>query len=208
MSALSTLALLSLSAAQTAGRYGDQRRAAGAAERQGNYEGDLLDQNATMADRQAADAVARGHEGEQSTRRGMRLLSGSQRAAIGASGVMVDSGSARNVVEGDQELGELEALTIRNNAKREAWGYQVQADDYRRQGGMARTAGREKAAALRRQSTSTLLSGAGDLASIYATAPKGISRGGTVPSSRAGTPAASGYTRTGKGYSGNRRSGY
>lgn len=185
MAALSTMALLAMTAANTAGKFADQRRAAGAAERQGNYEGDLLDQNASLADRQGADVLARGREAEGRQRGASRRLAGAQRAAGAASGIDVNTGSARDVLEGDAQLGELEALMIRNNAAREAWGYQVQAGDYRRQSELARMSGRQDAQSLRRGSVSTLLSGAGELASIYAAAPKRISRGGTIPSVKA-----------------------
>lgn len=191
MAALSTLALLAMSTANTVGKFADQRRAAGAAERQGNYEGDMLDLNAGLAEQSAADATARGRQAETRQRRGMRQLAGAQRAALGASGVVLDSGSALDVVQNDQALGEFDALTIRNNAAREAWGYTVQADDYRRQAGMTRAAGRDTAKSLRRGSVSTLLSGAGELANIYASAPKSITRGGgqyTASGARRGGP--------------------
>ncbi len=38
-------------------------------------------------------------------------------------------------------LGELDALTIRSNARREAWGYQVNAEDLKRRGEIARKEG-------------------------------------------------------------------
>jgi hypothetical protein len=38
-------------------------------------------------------------------------------------------------------LGELDALTVRTNAAREAWGYQVQAEDLRRHAQIARKEG-------------------------------------------------------------------
>lgn len=203
MAALSTLALLSVTAAQTAGKYADQRRAASAAERQGNYEGELLDQNAGLADLQATDVTARGRQAEGRQRGSSRRLAGAQRAAAAAAGVDINTGSARDVLENDAQLGEFEALTIRNNAAREAWGYQVQASDYRRQADMVRAGGHADAQAMRRASVSTLLSGAGDLASIYATVPRKINRGGTIPTVTSSRPSPTSYNggieRTGKG---------
>lgn len=182
MAALSTMALLAVSAAQTAGKFADQRRAASAAERQGNYEGDLLEQNAGLADIQAQDTLARGREDEGRQRRSNRQLAGSQRAALAASGVDINSGSAQDVVDSDAALGEFDAMTIRNNAARQAWGYQVQAADYRRNAAMARAGGHETTRSLRNGSVTTLLTGAADLANLYSAAPKRISRGGSVPS--------------------------
>lgn len=196
MAGLSVLALMAMSTASTIGGALDQRRAGAAAERQGEYEGGLLDANAGLADAGAADAIARGREAEGRQRGQIRRLAGGQRAALGGSGIDIDSGSALDVVRNDATMGELDALTIRNNARREAWGYQVQASDYRRQAELARHAGREEGKARRRQSFSTLLTGAGDLASIYASAPKRISRGGSIPS------ATESYRRVAKGRSG------
>lgn len=183
MAAVSTLALLALSAATTAGKYSTQRSAASAADAEGNYTGDLLDRNAGVSDLQAADVLQRGREGELASRRGSRILHGDQRAALAASGVNIDSGSAADVQANDQALSELDALTIRNNARREAWGYQVQAADQRRQAGLARTAGKNAAQSMRRQSVGTLLAGAGELANLWSSAPK--------------SPSASRYTASG-----------
>lgn len=187
MAALSTLALLSLSAAKTVGNYADSRRAATATEAQGEFEALQLERNAGYADAQGQDALARGRQAEGAQRRGMRGLAGSQRAALAASGVNIDSGSAADVVENDQQIGELDALTIRNNARREAWGYGVQSSDLRQQAGMVRAGAGNTAAALRRQGISTLLSGAGELANIYSSMPKQVSRGASVPATAYGT---------------------
>jgi hypothetical protein len=199
MAGLTTLALLALSAADTAGKYVDQRRGAGAAVRQGDYEGDILDQNAGLAQQQAADSLARGREAEGRQRAQGRQLAGAQRAAFAASGVEIDSGSAADVMANDHALDELDAMTIRNNAAREAWGYQVQSNDYRRQADLARMSGRETASSLRSQSVSTLLTGAGSLASIYASAPKRITRGGTIPTVPAGSVRPTDPRRPGLG---------
>lgn len=203
MAGVTTFALLALSAAKTATTYADQRRAAGAAERQGNHEGDILDQNAHFSDLQAADVRRRGTSAELSVRRETRQLAGSQRAAMASQGIDINSGSARDVVENDQALSELDALTIRSNARRQAWGYEVQAYDQRRQADLARIGGRNQADSIRRQSVGTLLSGAGELASIYQAAPKKISRRGSVSTSPAPNPSPSSYSggqqRTSKG---------
>ena len=60
-------------------------------------------------------------------------------------------------------LGELDALTIRNNAAREAWGYQTQALQDQHAAAMARTSGRNQAKALRQASLGSLLTGAADV---------------------------------------------
>jgi hypothetical protein len=101
----------------------------------------LADYNAAVAEVQAKDAITRGAEDEHRFRSSIRTLIGSQRAAFAASNVDVSFGSAVDVQADAAELGELDALTIRNNAAREAWGYNVQADDLRKRAEIARKEG-------------------------------------------------------------------
>jgi hypothetical protein len=100
------------------------------------------EQNARLADEQAKDAVRRGSYEEVKLRRSMSLLEGGQRAALAASGVDVDSGSALDVQEASRLEGERDAAVLRMNAQREAWGYQAQAVNYRNAASAARASGR------------------------------------------------------------------
>lgn len=101
----------------------------------------LAKANARIAEMQAVDAIARGRESERRFRQDVSGLVGAERAALAAQGIEVDTGDALQIQEDTAALGELDALTIRNNAAREAWGYRVQAADYRAQGELARTEG-------------------------------------------------------------------
>ena len=162
-----TAALSALSLANTVQQYQSQRRAAGSVTRQADYEAQLYGTNADLADRQSEDAIARGHEAEMQQRGATRQLTGAQRAAYGAQGLDMSTGSPAQVIAGDEALGELDALTIRNNAMREAWGFKVQAANYRHQGTMTQMAAANQARELRRQANSTLISGAGSLFDVY-----------------------------------------
>jgi hypothetical protein len=162
-----TGALLGLTALNTIQKFASDRRNATAAQQQGDYQAGIFGQDASLADQQATDAIARGHESELKSRGSTRLLTGTQRADLAAQGISLDSGSAADIIDQDRALGELDALQIRNNARREAWGFQTQAAQYRSQADMARVAGRNTAAAYRNQSVNTLLSGASDLFSTY-----------------------------------------
>lgn len=120
----------------------------------------LHDFNASVADLQAKDAIARGRDEESRFRQYVRGLVGAQRAGFAASNVDVSFGSALEVQADAVELGELDALTIRTNAAREAWGYQVQGEDARRRADITRregvnveAAGRETARAQRTSGT-------------------------------------------------------
>lgn len=167
MAALSTIALTSLAVANTASQFVEQRRSARAAEQQGDYESMLFGRNAAQADLQAEDSLIRGRQDESAARRSARSLVGSQRAAFAAQGLDLTTGSPQDVVQNDAALGELDALTIRNNAKRESMGFRTQAEGYRMQGDWARRAGRNAARSLRRQSAFTLLGGAASAMSTY-----------------------------------------
>jgi hypothetical protein len=94
-----------------------------------NSQADLTDTNADTSTAQAEDAIARGAEEESRFRTQVRGAIGSQRAQIAANNIDVSYGSAVDVQADAAQLGELDALTVRTNAAREAWGYNVQAAD-------------------------------------------------------------------------------
>lgn len=101
--------------------------------------------NSLMAQGQAADALARGVQDEQRFRRRGKGLIGKQRAGYAGQGVQVDSGSAAAVQEDTGAIIEEDATTIRLNAAREAWGFQIEAGNLEAQGNIARTEGRNRA---------------------------------------------------------------
>lgn len=140
-----------------------------------NSQADLADWNASVADLQAKDAVVRGAHDESRFREGVDQMIGSQRAGIAASGVDVNYGSAVDVQADTKHLGELDALTMRTNAAREAWGYQVQGQDLRRRAEITRKegvnqaiAGKEAKAGSRYAAVGTIATGIGDVASYGA----------------------------------------
>lgn len=117
-------------------------RAGGLAEQRSlESQAGLADYNAQVADLQSADATARGVQDENKFRTGVRGMIGSQRASLAASNVDVSFGSAADVQGDAAFLGELDALTIRTNAAREAWGFNVQGEDLRRRAQTARQEG-------------------------------------------------------------------
>ncbi len=146
------------------------------------------DFNAAALEMQATDAVSRGRDQEDRFRTQIKGLIGSQRASFAAQGVDVGSGSAVDVQEDTARQGELDALTIRTNAAREAWGYTVesegetlQAEDTRKLGKLqaentrqvglaaalnARLGGSFQATAANFGAASTIVGGAASLVSI------------------------------------------
>lgn len=103
---------------------------ANAVKSQGQYQSQIYDSNARMANLQAEDAINRGNKEANNVKRQTRVLIGSQRAAMAAQGIDLGVGSALDIQEETAALGAEDALTIKNNAWREAWGYKAQANDY------------------------------------------------------------------------------
>lgn len=94
------------------------------------YQAAVNRNNATLAEWQARDAITRGQRAEQSQRLKTAQLKGSQRAALAARGVALDEGSALNILDDTDFMGEADAMTIRDNAAREAWGARTQGANY------------------------------------------------------------------------------
>lgn len=100
-----------------------------AGEAQATSQAAALRRNAAYMGNAAADARARGTKSAGWARVETGQNIGTQRAAMAGSGGVVDSGSNAIIQQDTAQLGELDALTISNNAAREAYGYEVQAAD-------------------------------------------------------------------------------
>jgi hypothetical protein len=116
-----------------------------AARAQGEYQKEVADTNARIADVQATDAITRGEKDANLVGRKTKEIVGAQRAALGASGVDVNSGSAVDVQSDTKARGAADELTIRNNAWREAWGYKVESQNATKAGQYAQMAGENTA---------------------------------------------------------------
>jgi hypothetical protein len=173
-------AQLAIGAAGTYTQAQAQRSAA-------RFEERRLEMNARLAAIQAEDARVRGEQAVDVSQASTRRLLGSQRAALAAQGIDVASGSALDVQEATAGLGAMDALTIRNNAVREAWGFRMQELDSRTQARYTRLAGRQEVA-------STILAGGLGAARDFAAYGARSGAGG-----RGGAPAApnTGYSTSG-----------
>lgn len=109
-----------------------------AAAASGRYNAQVSDMNATLADRRAKDALDRGAIAEQRKRQEVAGVVGKQTAAMAANGVDLTFGSPLDTLVDTATLGELDALTIRTNANREAYDDRVQASSQRSQATMQR----------------------------------------------------------------------
>lgn len=93
-----------------------------------NREVALINSQAAEHNAELAAGAAEAQAGIQSQKN--RAQIGAIIANQGASGVDIDSGSSLDVRSSAAELGELNALTVRSNAIKEAYGYQAQSKNY------------------------------------------------------------------------------
>jgi len=143
MGVFTALAIGSMAySAYTQIRAGNAQARAGEQQRDvAESQAELADYNAQVAEIQAKDAIERGAEQESNFRMGVRGMVGKQRAQIAAGNIDVHYGSAVDLQADTAFMGELDALTIRNNAAREAWGFKEQGADLRRRAEIARKEG-------------------------------------------------------------------
>lgn len=100
---------------------------------QGKQDAATGETNRRLSEAQASDALLRGTIEESRYRRQIAQVAGQQKADFGARNVAV-SGTALDILADTAQVGEEDALTIRNNAAREAWGYRNQASEASRWG--------------------------------------------------------------------------
>lgn len=107
---------------------------------QSTYQARVADRNAKMEDAAARDAIERGKIEDQRYQRQLSQQQGAQRAALAANGVDVNFGNAAAVREDLARAGQEDSQTIRENAMREARGFELSAANYRASAAGARQA--------------------------------------------------------------------
>jgi len=147
MGAMTTIAALTAGASLLSAR----QQAAGL-EASAAYSERMAGVNERLSNMQAEDAEKRGEVEAGNVLKRANQIKGSQRAGFAAQGIAVDSGSAQDVQTETAEMGALDALTVRNNAQREAWGYRVQ-------GAQGRASAEMDAMGKRNTAGATLLTG-------------------------------------------------
>lgn len=115
-----------------------QMQQANATATSARYNAQVAEMNAKLAERRAQDSIRRGMDEEQRQRMQTARLSGQQMAAMAANGVDLGYGSPMDVLVDTQVLGELDALTIRTNAEREAYDHRMAAMNQQGQAGLLR----------------------------------------------------------------------
>jgi len=132
-----------------------------AANKAAKYNAQVAEMNATISDRRAKDAIERGATEEQKKRQQVQQVLGQQQAAMAANGVDITFGSPLDTIVDTSVLGELDALTIRSNAYRESYDYQVQASNQRAGAELTRMEGSAAKTAGYLNGFGTILGGAG-----------------------------------------------
>lgn len=137
-------------------------------------------ENAKFAEAQANNATRQGLVDEDRRRAETRAMLARQRVALAANNVDMSTGTPLELLGDTAAIGEQDALTIRANAAREAWGYRAQGVNYKNEGAMAK-------AAAKNQNKATILTSAG---SMFNQA-KGLA--GSMPSGLTTAPASGGF---------------
>lgn len=92
-----------------------------------SYQAAVQRNNAELAERQARSALVAGARDEVNSRLRQAALTGKQRASYAARGIDLTEGSALNALTDTELMGTSDALTIRDNTNRTAWGYRANA---------------------------------------------------------------------------------
>jgi len=143
-----------------------------AASAQANYQAQVAENNAATSRLQAADAIERGKIEEGQHRKQVSRMIGQQRAGIAGSGFELGDETSQDILGDTASMGELDALTIRNNAQREAWGFEVQGQNATAEAGLSRMRGASAKTASYWQAGGDLLGGATKFATMGATNKK------------------------------------
>lgn len=123
-----------------------------AAKSQYDYQAQVSEQNSKLALIKAEDALRRGGKEADQIRNQTKKVIGTQRSGFASQNVDVDYGVAQDIQAETAALGAENALTVENNAWREAWGYKVEAATGMQSAEFSRQAGTNVA-------NNTLLSG-------------------------------------------------
>ncbi|MDX9690533.1 MAG: hypothetical protein RBT70_08775 [Alphaproteobacteria bacterium] len=132
-----------------------------------NYQAAVDRNNKIISDRAAEDAIKRGQAEEEKHRRQVQQVKAQQRVGFAARGIDLGSDNVLDTLSDTAMFGELDALTIRNNAAREAYGYQVQGMNYEASAANKVLAGKNARSAANTGMFTTLLSGASTVAESW-----------------------------------------
>lgn len=133
-----------------------------AASQSAKYNAAVATNNQEIANQNARYAAQEGEVNAARKQQETRAKIGGVLAEQGASGVDVNSGSAVDTRASASEVGAEDALTIRSNAARQAYGYQTQATNYGAEAELDKSKAKSSATSGYINAGSTFLSGLGE----------------------------------------------
>ena len=161
------------------------------------YNAQVAQNNARAAEQEGAYARAQAARNADEKRRETARLIGAQRAKMGASGAVVESGSFLDLTLDSREQGELGAMALLQEGDMAAWRAQLQAGNFYSQAAQARASKVNPRGVL----AGSLLSGAAGVGGAYFSLDKaGVFDGG-------GRGAAPVMTASGGGFNGKKALG-
>ena len=132
-----------------------------------DYQAALARMNAQIDQQNAEFAMQTGNQQNMQfgLKAGQRL--GQIKAAQAASGFAVNSGSAKQVVDSQQQLDKIDMATIRSNAAKTAYNYEVKGTMDESQAGLYETAGKQSMVAGEVGAMSSFLGTAGSVSNQW-----------------------------------------
>lgn len=191
-SSLATIGTIASIASAGVGAFGAIKQSE-AASSAADYSSQIAANNAKIANQNAAFQGAEGEANAAAQEMRTRAKVGAITAAQGASGIDVNKGSAVDVREGTAELGQLDAMTIRSNAARAAYGFQTQSTGDTAQSQLDKSTAKNDTTAGYITGAGTLLSSAGSAALNYANFQNSKSAFGTDDLWQTQSPAPVSY---------------
>ncbi len=163
---MANVALAATAASTAMSAYGAYSQGQ-AQSRQMKAQAQIQENNQKYAEWKAQDALKRASLEEDAYRQKVRGLIGRQTAVQAASGLETAYGSAVETRLDTAAQGELDALTIRNNGEREAWGYRVEAQNLGDQAALSRANASSASSSGKFGAFTSLIGGAGSFASRW-----------------------------------------
>ena len=132
-----------------------------------SYNAEVAKNNQTAADQSAQAALQEGAVAQQQKAYQEDVLVGQEKAGLAANGVDVGSGSAVDILSDTKAAGELDQLTILNNAARTSAGFINQGINYGNQANINEAASQASLTGGDLAATSDVIKGAGAVASTW-----------------------------------------
>ena len=148
-------------------QFQSQRQQAKAEKQSSEFNAAVQRNNALVAERQAGAARDVGKVKAAQEQLEARRLIGLQRAGTAGRGGALSSESAQGLFQDTAGIGQINATNQRAIAARESLGFSTQASNLRAQAGLTLVEGSNRASALNSAATSSLITGAGSVATKW-----------------------------------------